>query len=78
MNADGSGRPVNLTNNEVSDESPAWSPDGSRIVFKRTCTSSLNCPTSPSGLYVMDADGSNVVRFTNDAEDHWPTWALVR
>ena len=78
MNADGSGRPVNLTNNEVSDDSPAWSPDGSRIVFKRTCTSSLNCPTSPSGLYVMDADGSNVVRFTNDAEDHWPTWALVR
>ena len=78
MNADGSGRPVNLTNSEVSEDSPAWSPDGSRIVFKRTCTSSLNCPTSPSGLYVMDADGSNVVRFTNDAEDHWPTWALVR
>ena len=32
MNADGTGQ-TNLTNNRGSDDSPAWSPDGTRIAF---------------------------------------------
>ncbi len=50
------------------DEQPRWSPDGSRVAFKSNRGGSYN-------LYVMDADGSNVVRLTNhDANDHDPTW----
>ena len=33
MNADGSGQ-VNLTNTSAPELDPAWSPDGSKIVFK--------------------------------------------
>ena len=61
MNADGSGQ-TRLTDNPASDTQPAWSPDGSRIVF----TSNRDEP-NPSTcshflcnheIYVMNADGS--------------------
>lgn len=51
------GSPVNLTNSpQYVDEEPTWSPDGRRIAFHRAAAG------SSAGLYVMDADGSNVVR----------------
>jgi TolB protein len=58
VNADGSGR-TNLTQNpEFLDREPAWSPDGSRIVFRRLNRSEA----SGYDLWVMDADGSNQER----------------
>ena len=77
MNADGT-NPVRLT---VSvqfsgsslfgiDFSPAWSPDGTKIVFYSTRDN-----VASSEIYVMNADGSNQVRITNDnAEDRDPVW----
>ena len=53
MNVDGS-NPVNLTNNEAEDVSPAWSPDGTKIAFVST-------RDSQQDIYVMDADGSNQI-----------------
>ena len=55
MDADGS-NVVKLTEGGRA-EAPAWSPDGSRIVFVST-------PTDYYEIYVMDADGSNVVSLT--------------
>lgn len=50
------------------DEQPRWSPDGRRIAFKSSRGGSYN-------LYVMNADGTNVVRLTNHAgNDHDPSW----
>lgn len=50
---------------------PAWSPDGRRICFSSTRDQSGN-----SELYVMDRDGSNVRRLTNDkGADVTPTWS---
>lgn len=50
------------------DEQPRWSPDGRRVAFKSNRGGSYN-------LYVMDADGRNVVRLTDHAgNDHDPTW----
>jgi Tol biopolymer transport system component len=46
---------------------PSWSPDGSRIAF--TSTSG-----GPSGIFLMDADGSNPVRLT-DQSDGFPKWS---
>lgn len=51
-----------------NDEQPRWSPDGRRIAFKSDRSGSYN-------LYLMNADGTNVVRITeHGAVDHDPTW----
>ena len=51
-----------------NDEQPRWSPDGRRVAFKSNRSGSYN-------LYVMNADGSNVVRLTDHGlNDHDPTW----
>ena len=51
------GRLTNLTNHPAVDASPAWSPNGTKIVF-------LSDRDGAAELYVMNADGSNVVRLT--------------
>ena len=51
---------INLTNNSVLDLNGFWSPDGTKIAFQ----SARDAATGE--IYVMDADGSNVVRLTSD------------
>jgi Tol biopolymer transport system component len=70
-NPDG-GDIVRLTDG-VNDSWPSWSSDGTRVFFSsgrddpstRRCTSGADF-TGPTDVYVMDADGSNVVRLTTD------------
>lgn len=51
-----------------SDEQPRWSPDGRRLAFRSTRSGSSN-------LYLMDADGSHVVRLTDHpGNDFDPSW----
>jgi Tol biopolymer transport system component len=75
VNPDGTGL-VKLTDGtglSRHDHSPAWSPDGSQIVFARTDVSGCGCG---SFLYVMGADGSGVRQIPNsgfNAAD--PGWA---
>ncbi len=52
---------TNLTNNPALDVGAAWSPDGTTIAF-------FSSRDGSSELYLMDADGENVRRLTND--DH--------
>jgi TolB protein len=64
-----SGRVTPLTRDgNWNDEQPRWSPDGRRIAFKSNRGGSHN-------LYVMDADGGNVVRLTDHGgNDYDPSW----
>jgi Tol biopolymer transport system component len=52
---------------------PAWSPDGSRIVFAE----SVDDATTPADLWTMRPNGSHRRRFTNtpDTHDFRPSWA---
>ena len=59
MNADGSD-PVNLTKGQNCD-SPAWSPDGTRIAYI-----DLGADYSGSDVWVMDADGGNPQQLTDE------------
>jgi hypothetical protein len=62
--ADGSSGPVNLTQTSQADESyPAWSPDGSRLVFLNVTTLAT---MKPDGSDVTPIPGSPVGAFSPD------------
>ena len=75
MNADGSGA-RRLTFNETWDNRPAWSPDGSRIIFMRF-TGRADVPEVRHwDIWVMNADGSGQRALTGTTDwDHDPAWS---
>ena len=60
MNADGTGV-TQLTDNDVRDWDPAWSPNGKQIAFTSHRSGDLE-------IFVMNADGSNVVSLGQQGE----------
>ena len=75
MDADG-GNPQNLTNNPSDDRTPSWSPDGKRIVFSSDRDMEGGEAAHNVEIYVMDADGKNQERLTNNPdEDKDPSWS---
>ena len=77
MDADGSNQ-RRLTNNHGDDWSPSWSPDGKRIVFfsDRDEHPHPKHGRSTFEIYVMDADGGNLQRLTeNRVDDRDPSWS---
>ena len=76
MNADGSNQ-TQLTNSRY-DFSPRWSPDSSRITFTsfRDEPSPSTCVNCNVEIYVMNAEGSNQTRLTNNPHlDTSPEWS---
>jgi Tol biopolymer transport system component len=72
MNADGSEQ-TRLTNDPGADGSPTWSPDGTRIAFSalRNVEGAVDEPSENFEIYVMDADGGNVVQLTRNTSWDW-------
>jgi TolB protein len=70
MDMDG-GNPRRLTNTEASEDHPAWSPDGSKIIF--------DADYDGDGyyeVYMMTPDGKDVTRLTsNAANDQFADWS---
>ena len=81
MNVDGTGQRALTSTPAVATGGgslhPVWSPDGERIAFVSD-RDAADC-THPDGctdVYMMDADGSNVVRITDrDAPTLHPSWS---
>jgi Tol biopolymer transport system component len=72
MNADGSGQ-TQITSTPVSIENmyPAFSPDGSKIVFV-----SNRPPSTTSDIWVMNVDGSNPHQLTSTSDyEIYPVWS---
>jgi TolB protein len=83
--ADPDGSDIVRLTDGVNDSWASWSPDGTKILFSSTrydpsieqCMPGFphehGCPTD---IYVMDTDGSNVVRLTDDpASEYQPVWS---
>lgn len=59
---------TNLSNNDAAnDDAPAWSPDGSQIVFESVTGDVHN-------LYLMNSDGSDTHALTDTGHDRSPAW----
>ena len=69
----GSSAKVNLTNltgtGSLGAEGPAWSPDGTRIVFV------LKDGTGGTDIYTMDKGGGGRTRLTSDRLSEHPSWS---
>ena len=63
INADGTGAPVQLTDNEEEERAPAWSPDGTRIVYM--CRKLASDGMMRQAVCIMNADGTGQVRLTD-------------
>jgi TolB protein len=48
---------------------PAWSPDGTKIVFARS-----SADGKTQNIYIVNADGSGLVQVTDGGSDHQPDW----
>jgi ABC-type sugar transport system substrate-binding protein len=64
----GKNKPTNLTNDDMKDSQPKWSPDGTKIAWS----------SSKDGqywdIYVMNSDGSDVKQITNNGKNGWAKW----
>ena len=76
MDANG-GNQRRLTNNRHDDSSPSWSPDGKRIAFMSDRDGLLDIHGFLTNeIYVMDADGGNEQRLTENVVYEWePSWS---
>jgi len=69
---------VRLTQPEgvISDRGPAWSPDGTKIAFWSNRHAQEPAKWLEHDIYVMNADGSNIVRLTDHPSvDRVPAWS---
>lgn len=65
-----------LTRNSTGDVDPAWSPDGSRIVYRCRAPFGERANQKSGEICVMNGDGSHVQRLTdNKVADTSPTWS---
>ena len=76
MDADGNNQ-QRLTDNDFYDTHPSWSPDGKRIAFMSKRDGHFIGEFGLSSeIYVMDADGKNTRRLTNNRKsDFSPSWS---
>ena len=76
MDADGNNQ-QRLTDNDFYDTHPSWSPDGKRIAFiSRRDGHFIGEGGLSTEIYVMDADGGNEQRLTNNRKrDSSPSWS---
>lgn len=65
-----------VSNDSWAAITPNWSPDGTRIVFASVCKSSTTTtPLEADDIYTIWADGSHLIRITDDDTPEWsPVW----
>jgi Tol biopolymer transport system component len=77
MDADGANRTNITQNSRASNRTPSWSPDGSNIAYAAVRNvNRADLWNSDLDIFVMNADGTDPVRLTEDARFNWlPSWS---
>ena len=66
---------TNISNNGFHEESPAWSPDGTKLAYSSDRDRKFG-PRQYMDVYTMNANGTGVFRLTtNDEGDSHPAWS---
>jgi RHS repeat-associated protein len=72
MNSDGSAQ-TRLTNELANDDSPSWSPDGAKIIFRSE--RERDCCDPSAQVWTMNADGSGQTDLSNNQmNDYSASW----
>ena len=71
-NADGSGKTLLTPDQDFIAAYPSWSPDGTKLAFHGTDSRE---PQHVSGLFVMNASGSEPQAVTTDGAGFYPDWS---
>jgi Tol biopolymer transport system component len=69
------GAEIQLTDNQLLDAHPDWSPDGTQIVFG-SFRDEQGHPSSTADIYALNLDGSGLIQLTDSLfEDNDPEWS---
>ena len=65
---------TSLTNVDIFDEYPSWSPDGTRIAFVSDRTAGYE---GTSDIYIIDLSSEELIRltYTTRKYEKWPAWS---
>jgi len=76
MDADGDGlQQLTPERHGQSSGQPSWSPDGRQIAYVHGASVDSGVPSRFGGLFVMNADGTDVRRLTQGRADTDPAWS---
>jgi Tol biopolymer transport system component len=54
---------------------PVWSPDGTKITFVLSMPEHLGAYAGDGDIYVMNADGTGMIKLTTGLRDAHPAWS---
>lgn len=76
VDANGRGRREVLADPAVSFWGPAWSPDGTQVVFSKAIPVVVSPGSNVSELVIANSDGTNLRRLTNNGRNNYlPAWS---
>jgi CubicO group peptidase (beta-lactamase class C family)/sugar lactone lactonase YvrE len=76
VDADGRGRRALLADPQAHFWGPAWSPDGTQVVFSKSVPAVVSPGSIPAELYIADSDGANLRQLTTNGRNNYlPAWS---
>ncbi len=76
VDADGRGRRGLLPDPQTQFWGPAWSPDGTQVVFSKSIPVVVSSGSNPSVLYIANSDGTNLRQLTDNGRNNYlPAWS---
>jgi Tol biopolymer transport system component len=76
VDADGRSRRALLEDPQAQFWGPAWSPDGTQVVFSKSIPVVVSPGSNPAELYIANNDGTNLRQLTDNGRSNYlPAWS---